>query len=888
MSLEPGTILGHYEVVSSLGAGGMGEVYRAKDTKLGREVAIKLLLDEVSCDPERLARFEREARVLASLNHKNIASLHAFEREGDTGFLVMELVEGETLADRIAHGPIPVDEAIPLFLQIAEGLEAAHEKGVIHRDLKPANIKITDEGQVKILDFGLAKAMAPELDTSDPAMSQSPTLTLAATQRGEVLGTAAYMSPEQARGKTVDKRADVWAFGVCLFEALSGKRVFEAEDASLTLAAVLRAELEWERLATTPRAIQRLLRRCLKREPSERLRDIGDARFEIEEARQELASGPATRDLERRSESRVSRTRTRVLVVGLTVISTAAISLAAWSFLHPPDETSSRVSRFVIDLPAGDNLTAGFGATLALSPDGGTLVYVASRADHDQLFLRPLVELAPTPIAGTDGARNPFFSPNGEWVGFLANTQLKKVAVRGGSPMTLGDWPEVTLGATWTEGGTIVLGSGFRGLVGVPEDGGVQEAVTSLAAELGQRGHVEPSVLPGERGLLFSVQRDAGAQVAVLSFDSGESKTLTDGLSPRYIDTGHIIFARANSLWAAPFDLDQLELRGTVVPVLDGLQVRGSAAQYVISDSGTLFYLPPASQAATLVWVDRAGRPTAILDEPGAYRRPRLSPNGKSVVLERVSGSGVGVWVHDLDRGTRIRLTPEGLNLDPVWSANGERIVFQFGGNLHEMAADGSGEPELLLDRENIQAPHSWSPDGRLLAFYDIHPETSRDIWVLPMDEDREPVPMAVSSSNERSPAFSPDGRWLAYVSDEAGRDEIWVRSLEREEGRRVISTDGGTEPVWSPAGDELFYRNGDRMMVTSVELGETFEATSPQLLFEGDYVNEPPPSGSQTYDVSRDGQRFLMTQPVEQPNSERIIVVQNWFEELKRLVPTD
>jgi serine/threonine-protein kinase len=497
------------------------------------------------------------------------------------------------------------------------------------------------------------------------------------------------------------------------------------------------------------------------------------------------------------------------------------------------------------------------------------------------------LELEPTPIAGTFGARNPFFSPDGEWVGFLADGQLKKVALRGGSPTTLGEWPEVPQGATWTEGGTIVLGSGYHGLIGISEDGGVQEAITTLAADQGQRGHNEPYVLPGDRGVLFSVRGDSGRRVAVLSFDSDEWQTLTDGFSPRYIESGHIVFARANSLWAAPFDLDRLKLLGTAVPVLDGLQLPRGIAHYAISGP-TLLYLPLASQDTRLIWVDRGGLPTAILDEPDAHRKPRLSPNGKSVVLERAADGGVGIWVHHLDRGTRVRLTPDGTYNDPLWSIDGKRIAFTLGSNLYAMAADGSGEAELLLDREHAQFPHSWSPDGRLLAFYDLHPKTSRDIWVLPMDGDREPMPIAVTSFNERSPSFSPDGRWLAYVSNESDRDEIFVRSLEREAGAQVVSIDGGTDPVWSPAGDELFYRNGNRMMVTSVQLGETFEATSPEVLFVGGYDSELPPSGSQSYDVSRDGQRFLMTELVEQPNSGRIIVVLNWGQELKRLVPTD
>ena len=891
MTLEAGTRLGHYEVVSSLGAGGMGEVYRAKDTKLGREVAIKLLLEEVASDPERLARFEREARVLASLNHNNIATLYGFEKEGDTSFLVMELVEGQTLADRIKRGAIPVGESLRIFLQIAEGLEAAHEKAVIHRDLKPANVKVSDDGHVKILDFGLAKAMAVEASASgDDGLSESPTLTLAATQRGQILGTAGYMAPEQARGKTVDKRADVWAFGVCLFEALSGKRVFEGEDASITLASVLKSDPEWERLpGDTPRKLRKLLRRCLSKDPRQRLHDIGDARLEIEEA-------IAAPEDEETPGAVIAKKRSPVPLVLAALAASTLTALAVWTLKPAPSPPERPVVRAV--LSAAPSAPVGVISPvrdLALTSDGRVVVYQS----EGSLYARPVDRLVGSQLAG-EGARSPFLSPDGAWVGFLSGPRtLKRVSILGGSAVTLCELPALLAGASWGADDTIILGFLNEGLYRVSGGGGELELLVAPDPERGELAYRFPEMLPGGEVVLFTVFTSGNveqAQIVALSLATGERKVLVSGgAGARYVPTGHLVYGLSGTLRAVAFDAGSLEVRGNPVPVLAGIVTKPlGAVNFDFSQDGSLVYVTGTAGAAqaTLVWVGRDGQEEALSAPPRSYAYPRISPDGQRVAVY-VTDEDQDVWIWDLGRETMDRLTVDpGRDTFPVWTPDSREVVFSSdrGGTfeLFQKAADGTGTVKRLTEATEGRGlfPSSISPDGKFLVY---HAGASvSDLRVLSLESEGSPEPLLASEFSERSGELSPDGRWLAYQSDESGENQIYVRPFpEVDGGRFPISAGGGSEPLWSPDGSEIFYRAGDRLMAVPVTTEPAFEAGSPEELFTRSYAVRI----GRMYDIHPDGQRFLMVKPAEtteEGSRNDVVLVQNWFEELERLVPTD
>ncbi len=873
----------------------MGEVYRAKDTKLGREVAIKLLLEEMSSDPERLARFEREARVLASLNHKNIASLHAFEREGDTGFLVMELVEGETLADRIKRGAIPVDEALPVFLQIAEGLEAAHEKGVIHRDLKPANIKVTDDGQVKILDFGLAKAMAVEASASgDGDLSESPTLTLAATQRGQILGTAAYMAPEQAKGKAVDKRADIWALAVCLYEALTGRRVFQGEGAAETLAKVLESAPDFEALPpTTPVALRRLLRRCLEKDKRRRVQHVGDVRIELGEA---LTNPEAEDDGQGAEPPR----RTPLVVFLLVAIASAAVSaLAVWISVNPRGRAAPEATRFSINLAAGQYLVEphsqepGRYPPIAVSSDGRRLVYAATNeAGTPQLYLRALGGFEVRELPGTENAELPFFSPVGDWVGFWANDSLYKVPTGGGAPITLADIRLGARGACWSPDDTIILGGVNRGLLRLGADGGTPEEITRTNVDRGEEYHAWPSLLPNQEHVLFTAVTAESSNLAWLSLASADWHLIEgtqDATQAQYLDSGHLVFLRKGAVYAVPFDLKELSLSGEPKLVLDGVLTKSMAghqiAYFAGAPGGTLTYVPggPWTPQNTIVSVDRDGNVSPLVTETGVFGYGvSISPEGtRLAVTNGVTGNGK-IWVHDLTRGTRTRLSfAETSDIFPVWGADGRRVFFasyKSGSfDLYETPADGSGPHVPLLTVPFGQTPTSVSRDGQTLAFVERNTASGSDIHLLSLKDDPKAVPFRSTPASEQDPAISPDGRYLAYSSNDSGRYEIYVEAIASEEGRTTVSSEGGRWPRWSPDGDELFYLNGSTMMAVDVEVEPAFQPGAPKLLFEGTY--------DEWYDVAPDGSFVMLTRQLAE--LAEIQVVLNWSEELKRIVPT-
>jgi Tol biopolymer transport system component len=908
MTIAAGTRLGSYEVVAPIGAGGMGEVYKARDTKLGRDVAIKVLPANFVNDPERLSRFQREARMLAALNHPNIATIYGLEQCDGVTCLVMELVSGETLAERVKAGPLGIEETLKIAVQIAEALEAAHEKSIIHRDLKPANVKVTPEGKVKVLDFGLAKAFAADAADDDP--SNSPTLSAAATMQGVILGTAAYMSPEQARGKACDKRTDIWAFGCVLYELLTGKRAFQGETTTEILAAVLRGEPDWQALpASTPAKIREVLGRCFQKDLRRRLHDAADARIEIEEALTAPAVAEPTAAV---NGFRILGRQGLILSVGALLLVAAAASLAVWNL--KPSPSPQPVTRTVINLPPGQQL-AGLenGPAVALSADGTHLAYVARRGDTQQLYLRAMDSLEARPIPDTEGAANPFFSPDGQWLGFFAGGKLKKVSVNGGAAVTVGD-ASLPRGASWGSQAMIAfLPSTSGALQQVSEAGGAPQPLTRLdKGEISQRW---PEFLPGGKAVLFSAASSntnwISAQIAVQSIGAGERRDLIQGAThPRYASPGHLVYAQGGNLMAVPFDPERLEVTGTAVSMVEGVlesPVSG-AAQYSFSNTGSLVYVSGDIQSAQnrLVWVSRTGAEQPLAAPMRTYQFPRISPDGRRVALG-IAGQESQTWLYDFSRETLTRFTFGGsVNQNAVWTPDGKRIAFQSNregpSNIFWQSADGSGGLEKLNTSEYIQSPISWSPDGQLLAFIEITPTTGYDIWVLRMGDPspgsgqvpsagsgqvRKAQPFLRTPFLESAPRFSPDGRWLAYVSDESGHREIYVLPYPGPGGKWQISTEGGTEPVWNPKGRELFYRSGAKMMAVEITSQPSLSVGKPKVLFEGLY--EPTPATLPYYDVSPDGQRFLMLKPSEQAQAAptQINVVLNWFEELKRRVPT-
>ena len=888
MPLSPGTKLGHYEVVESVGKGGMGEVYRARDTKLGRDVAIKVLPEEFSRDKERLDRFEREARLLAQLNHPNIATLHGLEESDGQQFLVMELVEGETLAERIARGPIPIDEAIPLFIYIAEGLEAAHEKGIIHRDLKPANVKIGPDLKPKILDFGLAKALMGSDKPLPADASQSPTLTKG-TALGAIMGTAAYMSPEQARGRVVDRRTDVWAFGCCLYEALTGKLAFTGDTVPDTLTAVLGKEPDWDALPKeTPSRLRQLLARMLRKDARLRLQHVGDARIEF----LDLSAEPSV-DVPASSKPRYAVT----LVTALTAALLTGVVVGRLS--GTADVGDSQVVRMTILPPDGQQLVTprrgGFASGLyppvAISPDGQTVAFVARDGGPSRIYLRELDSLESRALDGTENADLPFFSHDGRWVGYLVGNVVSRVPVEGGVPLELGKVPGSARGAAWLSNETIVIGGSNLGLLKMDAERGTTERLTQPNNTRGEQYHAWPHVLPDGDHVLFTAVTDVGSDLGVVSMETGEWHLIEQAVGaaqPHYLASGHVVFFRSGGLFAAPFSLSRMAFESMPVQVAENvIQSRNAGLPlgfFAASLSGALVYVPGNLDLFQnhVVRVARLGEATRI-SEPGHYSGPVISPDGQRLAVGNVVRTSGDLWVLDLERGSRSRLTSENANTNPVWTADGQRVLFSLFGtggsfDLYSVRADG-GVPEALLERERTQSPTSASRDGRLVAFREVHPENRADIHILPLDGDTDPYPFLATPADERDARFSPDGRFLAYVSDETGRFEVYVQPLSGEGGREVISIDGGQWPRWSPQGDELFYRRGTAMMVVPVDLEPSFRAGTPELLFDGPYA--------QSFDVFPDGEHFAMVS-IPQVELRDITVVVNWFAELERLVPTE
>jgi Tol biopolymer transport system component len=908
---EIGRTVSHYTILEKLGAGGMGEVYRAEDLTLKRQVALKVLPSPCTADPERLARLEREARVLASLNHPHIAAIYGFEEAEGERFLVLELVEGETLAERLHRGPLSVQAALQVCRQIADGLDAAHEKGIVHRDLKPANVKITPEGVVKVLDFGLAKAVCLTADMADTdgrvlslGSDDAPTATADMTRAGMVLGTAAYMSPEQSTGRALDKRTDIWAFGCVLYECLTAKRAFAADTVTETLAAVLTGDPDWAALpARTPSKLKDLLRRCLAKDPRARLRDIGDARIEIADVLTSPDAGAG--------EVRTPRPAWRWLVVTLVLAAGAALGVLAGRSLTRP--SAPAVVRTTVLLPAGTQLTRearGPSRTeVALAPDGSYLVFSASpngSGAQAMLYKRLLASAEATPMRGTEGARTPFFSPDGLWIGFWANKKLYKVSANGGIPDAICDGVHMPFGICWGRDGTITFGTEeSAGLERVQAAGGAPQSLTRVDPER-DASHRLPHLLPGGKALVFTVMPHTwgvAARVEGLWLETRQRKTLVDDAADaRYLPTGHLVFVRRGTLMAAPFDPDRLEITGPSVTIAGTIlqafnelfsEWNSGAGQYAVAESGTLVYVSGGIFPDPVIprnLVDRDGRAQLWR---GFGTRPslgvRLSPDGRRAVYSS-TGLNRTLWVYDIERDTATKLTTDGLSTFATWSPDGKRVAFSWSKagplNIWWKRSDGSGEMERLTTSDYAQQPASWSRDGQYLALVEENPSTGSDILIRRM-ADGEVTRFISTAAAEQWPEFSPDGRWLAYASDESGRNEIYLRAFPGGDKRQTVTSQGGIAPLWSPDGRELFYWNLDRTALMKVDIfpGREAPAGIPKLLFKFATTYSGPVRG---YDITPDGRRFLVPEPPRYTPTEvtQLNLVQNWFEEVRRLSP--
>jgi Tol biopolymer transport system component len=880
----------------------MGEVYQAHDTKLGRDVAIKVLPEAFAHDPEKLSRFQREAKLLASLNHPNIATIHGLEDSNGTSYLVMELVPGETLADRVKReGAVPVEEALTTAKQIAEALEYAHEHGVIHRDLKPANVKVTPEGKVKVLDFGLAKAFEGDSATVD--MNNSPTLSHAATMQGVILGTAAYMSPEQAKGKAVDKRTDIWAFGCVLYELLTAKQAFYGEDVTDILAAVVRADPDWSRLpGSIPPNIRALLRRCLQKDKLLRLRDAGDARISLDEVLSgEAEPSPA-------SDSSLATPAWR-RVLPWAVAGVLASAFAALAFIHLNEKPfAPETVHLEMPLPTKADFSAD--GAFGLSPNGRQMAFLGGADGVTRLWLRPMDSTDVHVFNDAESPASPpfFWSPDSRYIVFDGGGKLRKIDVASGVAETLCELPGVAVGGSWNRDGVIIFGQSPGAIMKISANGGTTARITSLDASRGETQHVLPSFLPDGRHFVYvrtSIRAEnSGIYVGDLnaSPESQDSKRLvaaTAGLA--YVPSsdpsvGQLLFMRGGTLMSQKFDAHGLELLGEPVPVAEGVGVFREFGFFSASTNGVLAYRQDTGDGRThrFMWFDRQGKSVGTIGEPGVYDYPALSPDGKrAVVTQTGSVNSTGsLWLFDLLRGTSTRLTfGSSLTVTPIWSPDGKRIIFASDArgayDLYQKPADGSKDEELILETTAPKTPTSLSRDGRFLLYTSVGPKAKNALWVLPLDGDKKPFLFLGDDFDETDGHFSPDGRWVAYQSDESGRLEIYVRKFapgsagagSESGGKWQVSTGGGTEPRWSADGKELYFLTLDRkVMAVDVTAGSIFQVGAPKLLFQApvQVFNSP---GEYTVD----GKRFLFLAPVEQTVQTPFTIVLNWEAGLKR-----
>ena len=880
--------IAHYRIVAKIGEGGMGEVWRATDTKLNRDVAIKILPEAFACDPDRMMRFTREAQVLASLNHPNIAVIHGVEERA----LVMELVEGPTLAERIAEGRVPVEEALGIARQIVDALEYAHGKGVVHRDLKPANIKLRPDGQVKVLDFGLAKALSNDSGTNDP--TTSPTLTMRATQAGVIMGTAAYMAPEQARGQNVDQRADVWSFGVVLYEMLTGRHTFGGETVSDTLASVLKSDPDWSALpAETPGPVRRLLRRCLERDRKKRLRDIGDARLEIDEPAEAPAAVAAA--------AATSRRGLRWWNALLAAIAMAGAAVAVLHFREAPP--SPLAVRFQVAAPEKGGFPGNGG--MALSPDGTRLAYIAADAEGtSMLWVRPLDSVSAQALPGTEGVSFlPFWSPDGHFIGFGAEGRLKKIDVSGAygasPPQTLCEAGDNILGGSWSRDGVIIFSKVSSGILRVPQAGGVPVSVTG--PEPGQNP-IRPWFLPDGKHFLYVNRAGDHRAIFAASLDGKERKRLVEARQAGAYaapapgsKAGHLLFLREATLMAQPLDVERLELTGEPFPVAERVGAYLGLPFFTVSANGVLAWRSGGpGDRYKAVWFDRAGKAEETLGPGGIFSGGlALSPDGKRLAVAQTDqGGNRDIWIVDIARGIPTRFTFDpAIDTGPHWSPDGSRVAFTSDRgsadifDIYQKDSSGSGTEQLLLKGGTVD---DWSPDGRLLLYSVADLKAKYDLWTFALS-DRKRTPYLQTPFNERQGQFSPDGRWIAYISDESGQYQVYVQSFPTGAGKFQISTGkGGAQPRWRRDGKEIFYLAPDgRLMAVDVKTAPRFEAGAPKALVDA----RMPPSALGPvwfyYDISPDGRRFLITTAgdgaAQSAPSMPINVVVNWQSDLKK-----
>jgi serine/threonine-protein kinase len=910
MSLSPGARVGAYEVKALLGEGGMGQVYRARDTKLNRDVAIKVLPDLFATDADRLARFTREAQALAALNHPNIAAIYGIEDRA----LVMELVEGEDLSTQIARGPIPFAEALPIARQIADALDAAHAQGIIHRDLKPANIKVRPDGTVKVLDFGLAKAIGPSqtegpYDRPEGALTNSPTLTARATQMGMIIGTAAYMAPEQAKGRPVDRRADVWAFGCVLYEMLTGRRAFEGEDITDTLAAIVRGEPDWARLpAGLPPTARVLIERCLIKDRTDRLADMSVVRFLLSDTAKTMSGAAAQPTVSAPAAAPAPRRIAPLLLVAATAAVAIVATYGFTRWLGPAASGSNGaggLAHVSIAMPEGDEIGEAFLRPLAISDDGARVAFVRFRDGKTKIYVRTLSEPTARVLEGTDGGASPFFSPDGQWVGFFAGAKLRRIAVGGAALQVLADAP-VQRGGSWSTDGFIYFAPTNSGTIWrVPQDGsGPATEVTRKDPASGEINHRWPHVVPGTNTLLFGVWKGPGDDeqgIAMQTIGTAGHHLLVGGANaPRYATApGVLIYSHLGELFAVRWRPTDTSL-GQAVPVAmpeltsDSGGNEGSG-NYAVSRDGTLAYISGGRgrDIKRLVWIDRAGKVEPSAWPERVYENVTIGPDGTRAIVQIKEGK-TGLWMADLARHT---LTPIGSNVPgssqaPLWTHDGARVIYRATRkglrNLYWRAADGSGDEEALTSKPDVvQAPTSVTPDGEWVVFNEGSAQATAGVWMVRLVNqggDRTPRPVFTPSAGESDGQISPNGKWIAFQAPVSSRQETFVAPFPGPGPRQQISNGGGAEPLWSRDGRELFFQSGVGLMGVTVTPGPTLSASAPRVVHEGHFLASI--NGITPYTITKDGRRFLRVQQVDPARViTHVSLVLNWFEEVARLV---
>jgi len=897
------TTLAHFRITAKLGEGGMGQVYRAEDSKLGREVAIKVLPDAVVQDPERLARFEREAKMLAALNHPNIAAIYGLEEADGKPFLVLELVEGDTLAERIAKGPIELEGALKVAQQIALALEAAHDQGIVHRDLKPANVKLTPNGKVKVLDFGLAKAWEPTAASgSGPLLTASPTLSHQMTEAGVLLGTAGYMSPEQARGHPVDKRSDIWAFGCVLLEMLTGRRTFGGDTVTDVIAAVVAREPEWDALPSdTPESLVRLLRRCVEKDAEKRLRDIGDVRLEIEEILEAPSPEESAARIAAEQAMEVDATTAKAGRLWMGVALVATVAAATFGALYwRAASAESDIVRASIPAPPGTefNLDTDYPGPLAVSPDGKSVAFSAvDESGKILLWVRDLEDLTAQPMAGTDNARYPFWSPDSREIAFFDLTKLKKIEATGGPALSLCDAPNGK-GGTWNRQGLIVFSPNSTAtLFSVPEAGGEPTQVTEFDVEKGDNSHRHPRFLPDGEHFLYVARTSFGGvqdktRLMVGSLE-GESKELMPTVSNVEYAKGHLLYVFERTLMARPFDADKLEFVGSGYPLAEGVYFDPGAflGVFSASEAGLLAYqtgeISGVSQDSFLEWRDREGDVLETIGQPDSYAEVVLSPDDRQAIigLIDVETGNRDLWLLDLERQIKSRFTfADGNDWIPVWSPDGTRVAYtsdqKGASDLYVQSVVGGGDAEVLLDDEKLNFPMSWSQDSRYLL-YEAWVASGPDIYALDLEDGGDPIPIVISDFFDRFPFISPDGRWLAFASDESGQMEVYVTAFPKPARKWQVSIDGGLRPRWSTSGTQIYYQNDKDLMAAPVDAsGEVVRVGEVTKVLEFSPAND-----GYSYAVSADGERFLTIKSGEKGEREALdpmTIVLNWQSDLR------